>query len=67
VWFAALLNLKHIYLYVAPAYGVYLLRNYCFTQHRSMSYTCSVHYIGWRRGSVVMTSVFGRRTFLTYA
>ncbi|XP_030055945.1 dolichyl pyrophosphate Glc1Man9GlcNAc2 alpha-1,3-glucosyltransferase [Microcaecilia unicolor] len=29
--FAVLLNLKHIYLYVAPAYGVYLLRSYCFT------------------------------------
>uniref|UniRef100_A0A669D7B4 Alpha-1,3-glucosyltransferase n=1 Tax=Oreochromis niloticus TaxID=8128 RepID=A0A669D7B4_ORENI len=30
--FAFLLNLKHIYLYVAPAYGVYLLRSYCFAQ-----------------------------------
>ncbi|XP_075888181.1 dolichyl pyrophosphate Glc1Man9GlcNAc2 alpha-1,3-glucosyltransferase isoform X2 [Nelusetta ayraudi] len=30
--FAILLNLKHIYLYVAPAYGVFLLRSYCFTQ-----------------------------------
>ncbi|KAK4323128.1 hypothetical protein Pmani_006152 [Petrolisthes manimaculis] len=28
-WFAVLLNLKHIYLYVAPAYFVYLLRSYC--------------------------------------
>ncbi|XP_071502499.1 dolichyl pyrophosphate Glc1Man9GlcNAc2 alpha-1,3-glucosyltransferase-like [Diadema antillarum] len=31
VWFAALLNFKHIYVYVAPAYFVYLLRTYCFT------------------------------------
>ncbi|XP_056140893.1 probable dolichyl pyrophosphate Glc1Man9GlcNAc2 alpha-1,3-glucosyltransferase [Lampris incognitus] len=30
--FAILLNLKHIYLYIAPAYGIYLLRSYCFTQ-----------------------------------
>ncbi|XP_053313878.1 probable dolichyl pyrophosphate Glc1Man9GlcNAc2 alpha-1,3-glucosyltransferase [Spea bombifrons] len=29
--FAVLLNFKHIYLYVAPAYGIYLLRCYCFT------------------------------------
>ncbi|KAM4727151.1 LOW QUALITY PROTEIN: dolichyl pyrophosphate Glc1Man9GlcNAc2 alpha-1,3-glucosyltransferase [Anableps anableps] len=32
--FAVLLNLKHIYLYVAPAYGVFLLRSYCFTRDR---------------------------------
>nr|XP_020666608.1 probable dolichyl pyrophosphate Glc1Man9GlcNAc2 alpha-1,3-glucosyltransferase [Pogona vitticeps] len=29
--FAVLLHLKHIYLYVAPAYAMYLLRSYCFT------------------------------------
>ncbi|KAL3880807.1 hypothetical protein ACJMK2_033014 [Sinanodonta woodiana] len=32
-WFAVLLNLKHIYLFVAPAYFVYLLRCYCFQSH----------------------------------
>jgi len=44
VWFAALLNLKHLYLYVAPAYGVYLLRNYCFVKHRRTSRV--VPYVG---------------------
>lgn len=33
--FAALLCMKHIYLYLAPAYFVYLLRTYC-TGKRSM-------------------------------
>lgn len=28
-WFAVLLNLKHIYLYMAPAYFVFLMTNYC--------------------------------------
>ncbi|CAI5773491.1 dolichyl pyrophosphate Glc1Man9 c2 alpha-1,3-glucosyltransferase [Podarcis lilfordi] len=33
--FAVLLHFKHINLYVAPAYGVYLLRSYCFTANNS--------------------------------
>lgn len=28
--FAALLNFKHIFVYVAPAFGVYLLKDYVF-------------------------------------
>jgi alpha-1,3-glucosyltransferase len=29
IWFSLLLNLKHIYLYMAPAFGIYMLRSYC--------------------------------------
>jgi len=37
VWFAVLLHLKHIYLYLAPAVGVYMLRSYCFQSTREGS------------------------------
>ncbi|KAH0549220.1 probable dolichyl pyrophosphate Glc1Man9GlcNAc2 alpha-1,3-glucosyltransferase isoform X1 [Cotesia glomerata] len=33
-WFAILLNLKHIYLYVAPAFIVWLLKCYCFRDNK---------------------------------
>ncbi|GJQ74062.1 hypothetical protein Trydic_g18985 [Trypoxylus dichotomus] len=28
-WFTLLLNMKHIFVYLAPAYFIYMLRNYC--------------------------------------
>ncbi|KAI8372861.1 glycosyltransferase family 57 protein [Radiomyces spectabilis] len=34
ILFAVLLNFKHIYLYLAPAYFVYLLKAYCFIPGR---------------------------------
>ncbi|KAL0993744.1 hypothetical protein UPYG_G00113060 [Umbra pygmaea] len=33
--FAVLMNLKHIYLYIAPTYGIFLLRSYCFTKNNT--------------------------------
>jgi len=29
IWFAILLNLKHLYVFIAPAYIVWLLKSYC--------------------------------------
>lgn len=33
ILFTVLLNFKHIYLYMAPAYFVYLLKAYCFVEN----------------------------------
>uniref|UniRef100_A0A2C9KC01 Alpha-1,3-glucosyltransferase n=1 Tax=Biomphalaria glabrata TaxID=6526 RepID=A0A2C9KC01_BIOGL len=38
-WFAVLLNMKHIYMYVAPAYFIYLLRTYCFQADMPISWS----------------------------
>ncbi|KAH3843091.1 probable dolichyl pyrophosphate Glc1Man9GlcNAc2 alpha-1,3-glucosyltransferase [Dreissena polymorpha] len=45
-WFAALLNFKHLYLYVAPAYFVYLLRCYVFQSKDDGS-------LNWRSFSIL--------------
>ncbi|XP_075159185.1 ALG6/ALG8 family glucosyltransferase xit [Haematobia irritans] len=34
--FACLLNFKHIFLYMAPAFGIYLLRNYCLDASKNL-------------------------------
>ncbi|CAH0558948.1 unnamed protein product [Brassicogethes aeneus] len=36
IWFTILLNFKHIYIYLAPAYFTYLLRHYCL-KNKSVS------------------------------
>lgn len=40
-WFALLLNFKHIYLYCAPAYGMYLLASYCSAKESYRSWIVS--------------------------
>ncbi|KAL4659618.1 putative dolichyl pyrophosphate Glc1Man9GlcNAc2 alpha-1,3-glucosyltransferase [Arapaima gigas] len=51
--FAVLLNLKHIYLYMAPAYGIYLLRSFCVTQDNSDGS------VRWRSFSFVRLAALG--------
>ncbi len=41
ILFAILLCFKHIYLYLAPAYFVYLLRAYCLSQTAFSNRKCS--------------------------
>ena len=51
--FAVLLNLKHIFMYVAPAYFVFLLRNYCLNG-RAVSTRSRFVTNSLKLGSVVM-------------
>lgn len=55
VLFAALLCLKHIYLYLAPAYFVYLLRNYCLNQKSLLH----IRYWNCLKLALGLTGIFG--------
>lgn len=68
-WFSILLCFKHIYLYLAPAVFIYLLRGYClnFSYNKKKSvFMNMIHFINWsnsiRLGCVVIFTfciVFG--------
>ncbi|KAF2003169.1 glycosyltransferase family 57 protein [Amniculicola lignicola CBS 123094] len=55
--FAALLCFKHIYLYLAPAYFIYLLRAYCLGQRSSFPYF-SIRFFNCVKLGVGIISVF---------
>nr|CAG4649365.1 EOG090X06YP [Scapholeberis mucronata] len=60
LWFSILLNLKHIYLYIAPVYFVYLLRSYCIeTSHKSKF---KLHFKRLAKLGLIVIATFG----LTY-
>ena len=67
LWFSILLNLKHIYVYVAPAYFVYLLRSHCFKKSSALGSGGITAPVSWSNLSLmrlvslgcVVVSVFG--------
>ncbi|XP_044258032.1 probable dolichyl pyrophosphate Glc1Man9GlcNAc2 alpha-1,3-glucosyltransferase [Tribolium madens] len=59
-WYTVLLNMKHIYIYLAPAYFVFFLKNYCLNQ--KLSKFQIKHFI--MLGSTVLAVFFA--TFLPF-
>lgn len=53
-WFALLLNFKHIYLYCAPAYGMYILASYCMAKVEDKNRIVTFISKAGRLGSVVI-------------
>ncbi|XP_076300343.1 ALG6/ALG8 family glucosyltransferase xit isoform X1 [Lasioglossum baleicum] len=51
LWFALLLNMKHIYLYVAPVFAVWLLKSYCVNSDRFLKRFCML-------AGIVLTTLF---------
>lgn len=54
-WFAILLNFKHIYLYSAPAFGIYLLTSYCMAAIKDRNRVINFFRRIMELGSVVVT------------
>lgn len=59
LWFAVLLNLKHIYLYAAPAYLFFLFIEYCLTIDRSSLLQSKLHPGTVARLGAIVLAVFG--------
>lgn len=57
-WFATLLNFKHVFLYMAPAYFVYLLRNCCFKAKSSQANWKNFQFISLMKLGAIVGSVF---------
>lgn len=46
VAFSALVCSKHLFVYLAPPFGIFLLRNYCFSGDRSLKFTAAEVSVG---------------------
>ncbi|ORY03521.1 hypothetical protein K493DRAFT_311675 [Basidiobolus meristosporus CBS 931.73] len=58
--FSALLNFKHIYLYLAPAYFAYILKTYCFTARpRKKGASYSFSFSNLIKMGLVVVGIFG--------
>ena len=62
-WFAVLLNLKHIFLYLSPAVFIYILKHYCFqgdsnSKTKLPSRARCFHFINFAKIGCVVVVVF---------
>lgn len=55
MWFIILLNLKHLYVYIAPAYIIWLLKSYCLNSGKFFKRLCTLGFIVL----AVLTASFG--------
>ena len=58
-WFAVLLNFKHIYLYMAPAYFVFLLVEHCVVIDRNNLLRSKINFISLATLATIVLAVFG--------